>query len=243
LISALNSDLSPWIAASLRPADRIAIYGVDCVLVRTRGYMAADPALVQGGFKNILHAPGVHGTRLDSSCGRSLHLWDAIAVVARQVAAQPGRGVILAVTTGDDHGSVVKLSDLERFAAGQSVSIFGLSERVSLFNGPGVEEDLSPLCESSGGMLFLSSGSRLAQNLSDFVNMVRGRYILEFSEPANATAGDHSIHVTIDHTLAFIRSTGVSAVMGRPGNAHDITVLPGDPSKTTEVGSGHAHDP
>jgi hypothetical protein len=151
LISAFDRDLSPWIAASLRPTDRIAIYGLDCILVRTKGYMEADPDLVQRGFKNILRAPGVHGTRLDSSCGNSMHLWDALEVVARQVAAQPGRGVILAVTTGDDHGSVVKLSDLERFAAGQSVGVFGLSERVSLFNGPGMEKDLSPLCEYSGG--------------------------------------------------------------------------------------------
>jgi hypothetical protein len=240
LISAFDRDLSPWIAASLRPADRIAIYGLDCVLVRTKGYMAADPALVQEGFKNILHAPGVHGTRLDSSCGHSLHLWDALKIVSRQVAAQPGRGVILAVTTGEDHGSMVKLSDLERFAAGQSVSIFGLSENVSVFNGPGVEEGLSPLCEYSGGLLFVSSGSRLAQSLSEFVSMVRGRYILEYPEPANAKAGVHSLRVTIDHTLAFIRPAGVTAILNQPTDTHDIRALPGD---TRERGSGSAHDP
>jgi hypothetical protein len=224
----------------LRPADRIAIYGLDCVLVRTKGYMAADPDLVQQGFKNILRAPGVHGTRLDSSCGNSMHLWDALEVVARQVAAQPGRGVILAVTTGDDHGSVVKLSDLERFAAGQSVSVFGLSERVSLFNGPGMEKDLSPLCEYSGGVLFLSSGLGLAQSLSEFVNVVRDRYILEYPEPANTTAGVHSIRVTIDHTHAFIRSGGVTAVLGDAANAQDITVLR---EGTPGTGKDHARDP
>jgi hypothetical protein len=106
-----------------------------------------------------------------------------------------------------------------------------------------VEEGLSPLCEYSGGLLFVSSGSRLAQSLSGFVSMVRGRYILEYPEPANAKAGVHSIRVSIDHTHAFIRSGGVTAVLGDAANAQDITVLRGSTPETPGMGKDHARDP
>jgi hypothetical protein len=225
LIAELSRDFSPWIKDSFRPGDRIAIYGLDCKLVHTFGYLPATPAVLQHAIDSVIHSPDVHGPKGYPACGNKLHLWNALAIISNEISNLPGRRVILAVTAGHDRGSSVNLFDIKLMNVDRSVTLFGMARQVSFFNRWRVEQDLSPVCQASGGLLFLTPPSLLPANLRQFVDMLRSRYILQFPEPPNAMAGLHSLNVTIDHTLALVLPAGVTVKLDDATQVHDGTAL------------------
>ena len=240
LIKQFSLDFSPWIAGSFRPADRIALYGLDCKLVHTNGYLPADPVRLQRALDQVIHSPAVHGTKSGPACGRTLPLWDVLAFITQQSSGLSGRRIILALTSGYNGHSSVKISDVRDMAIDRSLTIFGLSQMTDFFEGPRIGEDLSSLCQLTGGLAMPASHD-LPADLSRFVSMVRGRYILEFSEPSNVSPGGHRIDVTIDGARAFIRPAGVAAILD-PSTANDPTVLPGDTANAPRMGKDRPRD-
>jgi hypothetical protein len=241
LIRDLGQDLPSWITGSFKPTDRIAFYGVDCTLVRTKGYLPPDAAVVQQAFDNVIHSAKVHGTKSKPACGRSVALWNAIAVVSQQNRSLPGWHVMLVITGGYDGHSSLTFPEVEQIASNENVTIFGLSQPSTIFAGEVAGKNFSSLCERTGGF-FAPAYRDLPDHLSWFVKMLRGRYILEFTEPANAPAGNHRIDISIDGMTPFIRPGAVAAAVD-PAAAKDPTLVPQDTAGAPQLGKSRPHDP
>ncbi len=104
------------------------------------------------------------------------------------------------------------------------------------------ESAFNSVCELSGGLVFAANRNNVEKKLASFVEMVRGRYIVEFPRPYNATGGKHQLVVTIDKSKAFIRPTGISVPVADAKVMADPTTVHSDPSLTPDVGSRHILD-
>jgi hypothetical protein len=243
LLERFDHDFGTWVKAAFGPQDRIAVYGVDCEMVRTMQFIPADSQIIQQALENVIHSRLVHGAKSHPACGRSLRLWDSLAVISRDLEATAGRRVILAVTNGYDGKSKLKWTDVQSFDIYGSIAIFGLNQPSPFFSEWRQADRFSSLCQLTGGLVMGDPLEDLPQTLIRFVEMLRGRYILEFTEPANMTGGLHRIDVRLDSMDAFIRTSGVTAALEDPAMLNDPTVLPRDTSKAPVVGNKRPKKP
>jgi hypothetical protein len=226
LLPAFSRSFSTWISSSLTPQDRISIYAVDCAMLQTSAFAPPSDPNLQKDLDTAIHSTKTHGSKNHSACRSTLNLRDAVVVVMQQIASLPGRLVLLVVTDGYDGGSSVTPSALRFAATSNSVTIFGLANPGSIYFQH--EAQFKNLVESSGGTYLESVPSKLPKALSDFIAMLRGRYILEFPTPANDTPGHHDIRITIDHTKAFITTSGFTLARDNPADDNDPTTIKND---------------
>ncbi len=227
---------------SLRPQDRVSLYALDCTLVRSLNDVSAEPASLQVGVNAALET-WINRVKTDrkSICKQKVHLWDALAIIVRQMSQSRGRRVILAMTSGVDQGSVNNWNRVRLFAEESGVAIFGLRAGYDVFvpnafQRLDVENALSSLCELTGGLLFSATPKTVAKELEWFTEIVRGRYIVEFPRPLHSASGLHDLLVSVDKSTAFVRSAGVSVPIVDPATLADPTTVLPDPSQTPEVG-------
>lgn len=225
---------------SLHPRDHVSIYALDCGLVRSANDVVADHAVLASSVDEILQAwTDRKRAKHKEDCKDSRHLWDAMAFVTRELAGVPGRRVMLAVTDGDDRGSVSKWNELRFFAQASGVAIFGLAYEPSYsanLHSTGFENELDEVCELSGGMVMTANPGDLTQKLVQFTKMLRGRYIVEFPRPFNATTGEHNLIITVEKSNDFIRPAGASVPIADPALLADPSTVPSDPTLTPEQG-------
>ena len=240
----LSKDIASLVPGSLHPTDHISLYALDCNLSRSATDLPADADEIKERIDALLQSPKPHGKRIHSTCANSVRLWGALGNIAGQISSLPGRRVILAISSGYDGGDGVKWTDLKHFAAHKSIAIFGISmpsyDAAERFQFTGMENLFDLVCELTGGLVMRPKKQELPQALSRFVELVRGRYILEFPRPANAAAGSHDLEVTLDKTKAFIRSSGISFPLPDPAVLSDPTTVPSDTSRTPQLGKRHA---
>ena len=224
LLPALSKSIRTWTTHSLRSTDHVSVYAIDCHVIRTLLDAPADPELLQTAVDHAIHDPGVHGKKTHSACGNSVHLWDAMAFIAQELGQYHGRRVLLTLSDGEDAGSKFEAASVESRAVFKSVTFFNLTppspETISLMNAPN-EGALQHLCAISGGISIPTRSAGLADDLERVITMLRGRYILEFPRPSNASRGFHRIDVTIDHRDALIRPAGISVPMPDPATGKD----------------------
>lgn len=255
VLHAFEQSFPQLIPGVLHPHDRISIYSVDCTVMRTlKEAPAVDQALIAKGIANALVAPGLHGTKTKPACGSRLHLWDAMAMVAQQLGDTPSRRVLLVVSLGRENGSKNSLAWTAEYLSSLGVAVFGLrdnpeygreasysnfgsaSGRRGGNNLPGIlgmayDEDLfSAMCGRNGGMILDASQPGVAKNLQHLIELLRGRYIIEYPRPDGEQGGVHSIDIKIAGTQAFIRPTGGSSPIPDPAIAADPSTLPSTPS-------------
>jgi hypothetical protein len=230
---------------SMRPQDSIAIYALDCGLVRLSSYAPADADSLKVAGERARHAATPRENKHRRSCGTSLHLLDALMAVTNALSRQPGRRVLFAIAGGSDSGSKFSEDDLHRLANDAGVAIFGLTE------GPGTaprginpnspasaqpQSFFSLLCENTGGLVLHTSADGFPRSLVSLVTMVRGRIIVEFPRPSKLTPGPHDINVAIAKSIAFIRPAGSSVplpdpqIRSDPNTIHPEDSLPLPPS-------------
>jgi hypothetical protein len=176
-------------------------------------------------------------------------LVNALALVARPLARLPGRRVILVLSNGHDGKSNLKWSQVRQFTAGAGISVFGMS-----YGGPGVQASLAVdapgtevagnidhaenpfgmLCDLTGGIaLSISSDRDVSRALPHFVDMLRGRYILEFHRPRNAKPGSYTVNVSLDHTHAHIRVGGTTVHVASAAELATPEIAPADTNTDT----------
>jgi hypothetical protein len=223
LLAAFRHTFISWVSTSLKPQDHISIYAVDCAMLQTSVHAPPSSATLQKDLDTAIDSPKTHGTKAHTGCRDSFNLRDAIVVVMQKMSTLPGRLVLLVVTDGHDGGSSINASTLRSVATNDAVTIFGLTNPGSIYFQQ--ETKFKDLVESSGGTYLESAPGKLPRALSDFVTMLRGRYILEFPMPANNTPGSHDIHVTIDHSNAFITTSGFTIAGPNPLLEHDPTTV------------------
>ena len=243
----LSKDIASLVPDSLRPRDHISVYGLDCNLVSSANNIPADASEIERRIDAVLQSPNTHGKKAHSTCEDSVQLWGALGMIASQIASLPGRRVILAISSGYDGGDGVKWTDLKRFAATESIAIFGISipsyDAAERLRFSGQEDLFKIVCELTGGLRMRPQKNELPQALNRFVDLVRGRYILEFPRPVNATVGSHDIVVALNKTKAFIRSSGISFPLPDPAVLSDPTTVPSDTSRAPQLGKRRALKP
>jgi hypothetical protein len=220
----LSKDFSAWISSSLKPNDHVSIYAVDCALVRSANYATANPVVLQQQLDYAIQSPGAHGNKAHATCHRSLNLRDSVAIVMQQLSKLPGRRVLLAFTDGYDGGSTLSILDIRSLATADAITIFGFTNSDSFVLRR--ENGFNWLSEMTGGLFLQSSTQDLPEALHSFISTLRGRYILEFPTPSNMTSGHHDLQVTIDHTHAYISSSGITVALPDPAVTNDPNLIP-----------------
>jgi hypothetical protein len=251
LQSALTHSIQAFAEQSLQPYDHVSIYAVDCVFVGTRNDIPATQGdQIAQALDTAISYPRLHGAgETAPHCTNSIHLWNAIGTIAESLSTMPGRRVILVVSNGRDQKSPVHWNDLRSYAASRSITIFGLYPVPDLLKHPGsfhfllgTEDPFNQICQLTGGLVLFTSPSEVSKNLKHTIDLVRGRYILEFPKPDAGDRGEHNIVVTLKKIDAFIRPAGISYPPADPSIASDPTTLPPPPSPAV-FGTRHTLKP
>jgi hypothetical protein len=224
---------------ALRPQDHVSVYSLDCGMIRSANNIPADANEIKAAIDRALQSTAIHRGKSRATCGNTVRLWNAFSFIVQQLGELPGRRVILAFTSGYNGRDTISKDDLESLITDGGVTVFGVSK--PLFNySPENFDDwdhaFSVLCQRSGGLILRTTDKELPQTLRRFVDLLRGRYILEFPRPSIMTPGMHSIAVTLEGTRAFIRPSSLTVPIPDPAILKDPTTIPSDPSRKPPFG-------
>ena len=82
LLTGFGDALASLAPAFLHANDRLSIYAADCTLMRSLYSVVPEGPTIKAGADAALNAPGLHGGKAKSACGRELHLWDYLTMVS-----------------------------------------------------------------------------------------------------------------------------------------------------------------
>ena len=207
-------EVAAQFAAALHAQDHLSIYAVDCGhMFKSADRIGPDPKVVQQAMKDVLQTPRVAKRLKDGPCPNRDLLWNAMLSVVKDLHESPARRSMLVVSDGVDRGSAITWSQLHSVAGVQGVALFGMNDRKqpTVEAAAEVRDRLSALCTSTGGMvLHTSSPPNAGKTAAEWVELLRGRYVIEFPRPQQMTAALHSIVVSIrGDSGAFVTVAGV----------------------------------
>ncbi|HEX4576390.1 MAG TPA: hypothetical protein VH117_03490 [Edaphobacter sp.] len=253
LMPKIDDAIAALAPLSLHPKDHVSIFGLDCTLVGSLNDAPADSLRLKTAVERALGPWTIRQqNKHEPECRASLHLWDVLAFISRELGKLPGRRVILAVSQGDDKGSVHPWNEVRFYAQTMGVAVFGLSYIPQSPRATGraytqrnTEDPFRSLCELSGGIVMRADRGSLEDALKDFVTKVRERYIVEFPRPtkslpgghAEMLPGEHGMEVKIAKGSYFIRPAGISVPIPDAALLADPTTVPSDPSLTPQPGT------
>jgi hypothetical protein len=243
----------------LRAHDRVSVYALDCGLIESASAIAPDAAKLRLAVERAI-APAVDRARAmwhkEKPCEVSVPLWDSLAFVIRDLYAQPGRRVLIAITDGVDAGSRNQWPEVKRYAQIASVAVFGIVPEIDLgvmtpiqlaarggkiptvaFDDRTPEPPFNIICEASGGVQMTASAKSLARQLAFATQLVRERYIVEYPRGDADTPGFHSLDVTLPHSDAYIRPTGIAVPVADAKVLADPNTLKADPAEAPVMGT------
>lgn len=241
----------------LSARDYISVYAYDCRLMRTTEDKPATPQELQASMVKVMtEGRGSARNGAKQSCRSNKRLYDAVALVSRDVGELPGRRVVLVISDGADRHSVSDWLSVARFAGNKSVAIFGIrpvtapTGTIKGYSGSDfndgwltVEESDSfgSLCGTSGGLVLDGGSSKkmMAGQIERMVTMLRNRYILEFPRPANGSAGFFVFDVKVKDPMAIIRSAGIAFPPREGDPKQPDGTVPQNTSQMPLVGSKH----
>ena len=229
-------------ADTLHPHDHVSIYAIDCTVVRSVEDAPADAATLRGGVEAVLKAPILHRANGHGDCAGRQPLRSALLSLANRLHDVPGRRVILVVSDGEDGSKDADWMKALIAMQQTGTAVFGMAQSggsaVSLSGrgGPAVlsrnslvyTASFDSLCESSGGLMLLAQGTNLKQKLTDFIHLVRARYIVQFPRPSGS-AGSHLIEIKVPGRPYFIRASGTSVPIEDPSEKIDPALLQAPP--------------
>ncbi|AEU38184.1 hypothetical protein AciX8_3901 [Granulicella mallensis MP5ACTX8] len=231
--------LAAMALGALRPQDHVSIYSLDCNMIRSANNIPADSNKIEDAIDQALQSQVIHRGKSRATCGNTVPLWNAFSFIIQQLAEKPGRRVILAFTDGYDGRSNISRNDIESLITDGGVTVIGVSNPIFAYSPESFddwERAFSVLCQRSGGLILRTTDKELPQTLRRFVDLLRGRYILEFPRPSIMTPGMHSIAVTLEGTRAFIRPSSLTVPIPDPAILKDPTTIPSDPSRKPPFG-------
>jgi hypothetical protein len=242
----------------LQPQDRIAVYQFDCNLIRTMYFKPADSATLKNALDTALadwqsHREPPATTKNEPPppppppCKQSMPLWDSMTKAIVDLGQQPGRRVLLVVTDGQDDGSKSTWAQVMNSAQIESVAVFALTNIMqiqvkseAMINRevirhsplmPQAEDKLDQICELSGGLEIEGESRFESYQLKEFTQMLRERYILEYSRGKDRKAGRHSLQVAlINGDSLYVRPSGTSAPIASQDEINGLNTTPANPS-------------
>ncbi len=263
LLTGMQSAVVDLIVSSLRPHDHVSIYAIDCSLVRAAYDLPAEGEQFQIAMERAMTSWKNRQLTMKGSwqrqtnavdCKPSMPLWNSLAFVARELSHQQGRRVLLAVTDGKDRGSRTTWRRVQEVTQAESIAVFGvmtpemMGERTRevynntlkaarVFGTPNAEDPFDLICEFSGGVEVSTSRKKLAKTLQRTISMVRERYIVEFPRGDDATAGIHSLDITIANAKAYIRPVGIAVPLADAKVLADPSTLRSNPELAPRMGN------
>ncbi len=234
-----------------RPADRLTVYALDCNLVRSVIRGTATRAALEEAMKQALHPPGLQGGAAAGSgtCTKRIQLWDALGAIGQQLKEAPGRRVLLAITDGVDAGSQNTWLRVRQYFDDYSIAVFGMRPIPLTVSAGGLgmprgrwfsraeEDGFDFLCTGTGGWVLQGMPDELSSMFGREVEMVRGRYILEFPRPSNGSIGLHQIDVSVPARHALVYTTGIGVPVADEKLKADPNTVPNDPTSAPVVGN------
>jgi hypothetical protein len=215
---------------SLHPQDHVSVYAMECSsLVRTADGQPFNSALLRRAVEDSLepsHDQSADGS-LKAPCKPRLPLWDSLTYVAHDLSRQPGWRVILVMTDGKDEGSQNVWSDTRHLAQISSVAIFGILPSNTIV---GREDPFDQICQLTGGVETFANNKNINSNLAWIMQMVRGRYIVEYPRSDDLGAGLYRFDVLLPGHNAYVRPAGISVPAADPRTLADPTTVPSDPA-------------
>jgi hypothetical protein len=232
LLMWIDGALAQLAERSLRPGDRVALYAVNCTWKRSEVGMPVSADGIRADVRRLLQEAGRdRGTE----CGAKPHLWDALEEATRALSDSPARRVILAVTDGRDAGSERRWHQAQMYAQFRGVAIFGLTDGY-LYQKRPREDPYQSICWANGGAILTTRPEDLNKDMQRFMEMVRGRYIIDFPRASNATGGLHSLDVKIAHVRAVIRFAAGPYRVAAKQERQDPSMVPGSGVPKPEQG-------
>jgi hypothetical protein len=239
LYHAIPSSIAAWVGASFKSQDRISIYAVDCGLARTALAVPPDPAALAADVRRAIDSPIAHRAPGHSSCSSTFPLWSSLVAVMKELMAQPGRRVILYIGSTYNGSGSLSWDNIHLDSVSTGVTIFGLTQLTfDNLDGriPSDQAVFRAVCESSGGLFNAINAEALPASLSSIVDLIRGRYILEFPTPFNPSQGLHNIRISIVRLDAFVQPAGVSMTIPDPALDKDPSTVPSNQSNAPQMG-------
>jgi hypothetical protein len=227
-------EASRQLATTLRPHDRVEVYGMDgCKLRRFLAESRFDAAQLHHALDAATSIKPYEAVRKRvGPCTAPVLFWDAALYVASALDQRTGRRILLALAGGHQSGSPGSLSRLHRLMSADSITMFGIQhgeadsgsyllpaggrsmrstfQEFGTNTDLGTELTLQAQSELSGGMVLAASLHSLPKTLAKVIDLARGRYILEFPRPAQLPPGLRLITVSVGKTRDFIRPAGIS---------------------------------
>jgi len=213
LVESLPGAATEFVSA-LRPQDHLSIYALDCGdMFKSADRIGPDAKGVQQAMEDVLASPRVAKRLKEGPCPNRDLIWNAMLEVVKDLRASPARRSMLVVSDGVDRGSRITWSQLHNVAGVQGVALFGMNDRPQATTEDGVEvrDRFYALCTSTGGVvLHAPSSSSGGKTAARWVELLRGRYVIEFPRPQQMTAALHSIVVSIHgDSGVFVTVAGV----------------------------------
>ncbi len=151
IVSSFASSL-PRITSTLKPQDRVAVYVLDCALVRAVDFTVPDAESgnhLKSATREAINTLKAR-RKAQKGCPAPVHTLEALTAITAELQKQPGRRVIFASVTGTDVAGAVSSLDMQRNADTRSVTIFGVTgidsvSFSSLDTGGGPTNNNSPM--------------------------------------------------------------------------------------------------
>ncbi len=238
-----------WLTAH----DTLSVYALRCALIKALPPTPYTSDLLTSTLAESLSSPKLNApyepgaADPDQAACADGRLWDTMSSVVRQLSTQPGRRVLLAITSGMDEASLYTWKQLQLYAGHYNVTIIGLRTpiRMNWNDSPTlaypalhiIEEDaFGMLCGQSGGTVLPVDTRTLGLQLQRAIALLRNRYILEFPRPVNGSSGLHDIEVRTKDRRAIVRPAGITFPIRDNKAAQDPTTVPSDNSHDPVVG-------
>lgn len=235
----LDQPLAAMALGALRPQDHVSIFALDCGMIRSANNIPADEAAIKGAIDQAVQSRVIHRGKPRATCGNTVSLWNAFSFILQQLGELPGRRVLLAFTDGYDGHNAISRDEVESLITDAGVTVFGVETPLFGYSPESLyawERPFNALCERSGGLVLRTDEKDLPQTLHRFLDLLHGRYILEFPRPNFMTPGMHSIAVTLEGTRAFIRPSSLTIPIPDPAILKDPTTIPSDSSRKPPFG-------
>lgn len=242
LITGVEQAAATMVANSLNPQDRISIYVLNCHLIRSTIAGAPTPDLLRRSVEGAFASPDLNKSdNPRTSCGKTVHLWNALATVVSDLGDSRSRRVVLAVTDGRDDGGAVTWNILRRFAVEKGVAIFGMNDNGDNLVNSWMRDHVDPLsslCRATGGIVLHAQNSDLPKKLTQLIALLRGRYVVEFPKPQQLPNGENGLVISIKNdSLAFITFAGVATPLPDPKITSDPHYLPSPEGSDIPIGN------
>ncbi len=239
LVAGLADATAEMAKKELHPQDRVSIYLVSCNLLRTVNQVQPLPGLLSGSIEGGLKSPKLGKNDAGGSCGTKIYLWAAMTAVIKDMDGASGRRSMLVISNGRDDGSAVSWPKLHEYAGFEGVALFGLGETTPVWSGWQSDhtDAFHSLCESTGGIVMHGDRRDLQKRLRQWIQLLRGRYVVEFPRPQAMGGGQHDIVVSIKRDgMAFTTLAGVSMSLPDPKITGDPNYVPSDEGMDIPIG-------